>query len=94
MEIAGETELEERWKKTPQGKPQEWTKAMINDTYKLKCGPDKLAGDREFSDQFFPSTPKAGNDGYKLNKFISKDNEGMAMVVKFLTPILMHEQPS
>lgn len=52
MEIVGEMELEERWKKTPRGKPQTWTKAIIFGTYKLKCGADEMEHDCKFIDQF------------------------------------------
>lgn len=62
---------------------------MIVGTYKLKSGVDRMEHNRKYADQIWPPTPNAGNDGYKLIKFISKDNEEIATMVKFLNPILL-----
>lgn len=64
-----ETKLKERWRKMPQGKPQEWTEAMIMGTYKLKNEAHKLETGRGYTDLFFTHTFNVGNDGYKLNDF-------------------------
>lgn len=53
----------------PQGKPQEWTEAMIMGTYKLKNEAHKLETGRGYTDLFFTHTFNVGNDGYKLNDF-------------------------
>lgn len=50
MEIVGEMELEERWKKMPRGKPEEWTEAIITGTYKLKNGVDEYVVDSGYAE--------------------------------------------
>lgn len=66
---------------------------MIVDTYKLKSGASEMEHNCKYTNQFWPPTLNAGNDGYKLRNIIKKDNEGM-VVVKFLNPILTPDEPS
>lgn len=94
MEIIGEIEVDKRWRKMPQRKSQEWKEVNIHRIYNLKCGVDELEVNYTFTDQFFPLTPKAGNDGYKLNDFLSRDSKGMTMVIKFMVLTLFPKQPS
>lgn len=93
MEIAGETKMERRWRKMPQEKPQEWMEKMIMGTYKLHKGVDKMEQDCKFMNEFWPSTPKMGNDGHKLSDLTTKDGDRMVVVVKFKNPIFTLNQP-
>lgn len=94
MEIVGEPKVKKRWKEMLRGKLKEWMKAMIASTNKLKNGIEKLVAGKNSTDQFFTIKTNAGNDGYNLNDCVAKNNEGLAMVIKFLNPILTPDQPS
>lgn len=67
---------------------------MILDTYKLHNGVDETEVDCKCTNQFWPSTPNSGNNGYKLSELTTKDGDKMVAMIKFLNPIFTLDQPS
>lgn len=49
-------------------------------TYMLHNGFDEMEHDHKFTDQFWPSAPKARNDVYKLSDLTTKDDDGCGQV--------------